>query len=507
MFRQLQAMVLAAAGIFVCYESAVAKVVRLEVTRTEFYGSFRPGDFIRIDGRIVGELAPDEPIPGLDKAPKNARGRVEYAMPIVIIAPKEPANGNGALLFDIPNRHRAISHLLYNGARDKYLPIGSLDAGTGFLQDRGFTVVTALWELGDKITLPRFTDGEGKTRYVEGVGIAAIRDIVDFLHHAAADETGTPNPFAGTVNRALAVGYSQTARVLKAMMIEGFNRVDGRRVFDGIHVQAGHSALASILATGTGPVSSTDGSIYVEPFTYEDIVGRMVKRGEVPPKMAVTHMTTDYLAPVGASLSRTGSRGTDSAPIPANVRMYDVAGASHVRDPDGTGCELPPGQLDWFPVMRAVLVSLDLWVAQNRPPPPSTLISVKPRSPGEKALPTRAPASLPNAVLQMPQEDADGNFIGGVRLPDVEAPLGVHGALNSVSVPCRNAAAYLAFAKKPGDRKAGDTRPSIAERYKGREDYLNRIRVATRRLIEQGFLLQEDGAIIIHAAAQSPAFE
>jgi Alpha/beta hydrolase domain len=184
-------------------------------------------------------------------------------------------------------------------------------------------------------------------------------------------------------------------------------------------------------------------------------------------------MTTDYLGPVGASLSRTGSRGTDSAPIPANVRMYDVAGASHVRDPDGTGCELPPGQLDWFPVMRAVLVALDLWVAQNRPPPPNSLISLKPRSPGEKALPTRAPASLPNAVLQMPQEDADGNFIGGVRLPDVEAPLGVHGALNSES--CR--------------------------------DYLNRIRVATRRLIEQGFLLQEDGAIIIPAAAQSPAFE
>jgi hypothetical protein len=65
------------------------------------------------------------------------------------------------------------------------------------------------------------------------------------------------------VNRALAVGYSQTARVLKTMMIEGFNRVDGRRVFDGIHVQAGQSALASILATGAGPVSSTDSPTYL----------------------------------------------------------------------------------------------------------------------------------------------------------------------------------------------------------------------------------------------------
>jgi hypothetical protein len=263
--------------------------------------------------------------------------------------------------------------------------------------------------------------------------------------------------------------------------------------------------LASILATAAGPVSSTDTPAYLEPFTYEDIVGRMVKHGEVPPKMVVTHMTTDYLGDVGASLSRTGSRGTDSALIPSNVRMYDVAGASHVRLLDGTGCELPPGQLDWFPVMRAVLVALDLWVAQNRPPPPNTLVSLKPRSSAEKAIPSRAPSSLPDAVLQVPQEDADGNFIGGVRLPDVEAPLGVHGALNSQ--PCRLDAAYLAFAKKPGDRKAGDARLSIAERYKGREDYLNRIRVATRRLVEQGFLLPEDGAIIIHAAVQSPAFE
>jgi len=69
----------------------------------------------------------------------------------------------------------------------------------------------AAWELGQKIELPRFTDADGKVRYVEGVGLAAIRDIVDFLRHAATDEAGTPNPLAGSVNRALAFGYSQTA--------------------------------------------------------------------------------------------------------------------------------------------------------------------------------------------------------------------------------------------------------------------------------------------------------
>jgi hypothetical protein len=31
--------------------------------------------------------------------------------------------------------------------RGKFLPLGSFESGNGFLQDRGFTVVTAAWEL------------------------------------------------------------------------------------------------------------------------------------------------------------------------------------------------------------------------------------------------------------------------------------------------------------------------------------------------------------------------
>jgi hypothetical protein len=420
--KVMSSFVLAMTGLLGSYESAFAKVVRFEIARTEAYGSFGPGDFVRIDGRIVGELAQDEPIPGLDKAVKNARGRLEYTTPITIIAPKDAGTGNGALLFDVPNRGRSIAHALYSSPRGKFLPLGLLEPGTGFLQDRGFTVVVAAWELGQKIELPRFTDADGKVRYVEGVGLAAIRDIVDFLHHAAADDTGTPNPLAGSVNRALAFGYSQTARLLKTMIMEGFNRVEGRRVFDGIHLQGGASGLATILVTGTGPESSPSVTpsfthvdlrgVHEEPFTYEDIVGRVVKRGELPPKIVVTNMTTDYFS-LRASLARTGSRGTVEAPIPANVRIYDVAGASHVRG--GQGCEFPPGELDWSPVMRAVLVALDQWVSGNRPPPPNSLMPIAERRADETLA---APAHLPNAVIQVPLQDADGNFVGGVRLPD-----------------------------------------------------------------------------------------
>jgi hypothetical protein len=192
---------------------AVAKIIRFEITRTEPYGTFLAGDYVRMDGRAFGELAPDEKVPGIDKVALNARGKVEYSTPVTIIAPKNASGGNGALLFDVANRGRAIAEALYNSPRGKFLPLGSYEAGTGFLQDRGFTIVTAAWELGQKIELPHFTDSSGKALYAEGVGLAAIRDVVDFLHHAAADDAGTANPLAGSINRALAFGYSQTARV------------------------------------------------------------------------------------------------------------------------------------------------------------------------------------------------------------------------------------------------------------------------------------------------------
>jgi hypothetical protein len=120
-----------------------------------------------------------------------------------------------------------------------------------------------------------------------------------------------------------------------------------------------------------------------------------------------------------------------------------------------------------------------------------------------------APAHLPNAIIQVPRQDSDGNFIGGVRLPDVEVPLGVHGIQNRPlsDRSCNLSAAYVAFPRKPDDRKPGDSHQSIAERYKDREDYVNRIRIATRRLIDQRFLLPDDGAIIIHAATQSSVFD
>ena len=113
-------------------------VTSLTITKTTALGSYRGIPFLRLDGIAQGELDPTEQIPDLDKAPRNARGNVEYQTRVVLIAPADPKQSQGRLLVDVPNRGLPVSHAFYNSPRQRPLPIGSLDAGLGFLQEQGF---------------------------------------------------------------------------------------------------------------------------------------------------------------------------------------------------------------------------------------------------------------------------------------------------------------------------------------------------------------------------------
>ncbi len=296
-------------------------------------------------------------------------------------------------------------------------------SGTGFLQDNGFSVAEVRWELGQGAELPSFTDSSGQKRFVEGVGFAIVRDAADFLARAAADTAGTANPLNGAIKRTLASGKSQSGRYLKTFLFNGFNVADGRRVFDGMHVFVSGAGMLPIMQSATGPQSSATGvptfedpefrGVNEDVLTIGDIIGHVEARGEKPPLMLMINSTTDYFS-LRASLSRTGAEGTAEQPFPANVRVYDIAGASHVvlRKAD---CQLPPARLDWSPVSRATLLHLDDWVAKGIEPPKTRLMPLEPANGDPVVL--RAPAHLPKAVIEIPKRDEDGNVIGGVRAP------------------------------------------------------------------------------------------
>lgn len=502
---------LAAAVAFATLPAAAA-VTQFHILSTQPYGQFARGPYVRVEAEAIGALDPSEAIPGLDKAPRNAQGKVEYRTPVTLIAPALRTVGNGALLVDVPNRGRAITHGLYNSPRSRPIAVGSLDHGTGFLEERGFAIAVVQWEMGEGPQLPAFEAG-GRRLFAEGVGFAAVRDVALFLRDAGRPD----NPFAGAVDRAIAVGYSQTARFLKTFFAKGFNEQGGKMAFEGFHVINAAAGVIPLLDTGPGPGSvaaATPGAANAEmrgvhetPFTWGEVMKAVEGKYKGMPRVVVNNTYNDYLGG-RASLVRTGTGGADT-PVPGNVRIYDVSGAPHTnsraKNPD---CAEGQGQLDWSPALRAQLALLDEWVQRKGVPPPSRLFDIEVRPADAEVF--QAPKYLAGAVVQVPKRDRDGNAMSGVVLPDVAVPIASHGYMNSplAVMACRQAGTYRPFALTAEERKAkNDERLSLEERYPGGvNEYVTKVRLAAQGLVTDRLLLPEDAAIIVNAAAENPAF-
>jgi len=475
-----------------------ARVVSFELEKQSPYGRFEGVDFQRIEAKVRGELGRDDGVPDIDKVIAAGR-RPVYETRVLLIVPTSRASG--ALLVDVPNRGRPISHALYNGLREPPTGVGSTEPGNAFLQRRGIALASVTWEYGEGIAVPRFPDAAGEERNVEAAGFAAVRDVAVFLREARTDDAGRANPLAGMVDRAYAVGFSQTARFLRTFLSRGYNTSGGKMVFAGLHVHAGASGQMPIFEAGKGAASQTASptpnftrpdlrGIQEAPFTFDEIVAAMRARGEPLPKIVVTNMTTDYLS-LRASLARTGAEGgTTDKPLPANVRVYDVAGASHSLPGAAThaNCALPLARIDYRPIMRSSLANLDAWVTRGTEPPASVLMPLT--AEGVDANVLKAPAHLPKAIVLAPARLADGNVAGGVRLPEVEVPLGANAVQNTVDKdPCRLSAGYVAYAPDV-----------VKKRYGSPAEYTKRISASAALLVQRRLLLQEDAEVIQQAA-------
>jgi hypothetical protein len=66
-----------------------------------------------------------------------------------------------------------------------------------------------------------------------------------------------------------------------------------------------------------------------------------------------------------------------------------------------------------------------------------------------------------------------------------------------------NTGSYIPFAATRAEReKNGDPRPSVAERYSGRADYLRRVEAAARQLADERYVLASDIAAIVERAGR-----
>jgi len=115
------------------------------------------GGYERIKGVFRGELDPQDPrnrvIVNIDKAPRNASGKVEYEADFFMLRPSDAARGNGTILYDVTNRGRMYIHWRLMDARLASPASGNdprtlEDAGTGLFLRRGYTLVWSGWDPG-----------------------------------------------------------------------------------------------------------------------------------------------------------------------------------------------------------------------------------------------------------------------------------------------------------------------------------------------------------------------
>src|SRR5262249_41701326 len=136
--------------------TAHARVARIEITRTEPFAAGQTfgtvGAYEKVVGRFHGELDPSDPLDAvvvdLDKAPRNARGRVEYSSDFYILRPADLAKGNGTLLYDVNNRGNKRALIQFNSAPASNDPSTPAQAGNGILIREGFSVVWSGWIAG-----------------------------------------------------------------------------------------------------------------------------------------------------------------------------------------------------------------------------------------------------------------------------------------------------------------------------------------------------------------------
>ena len=135
--------------------SGIRKIV-IDSERSEsvtFEGtSFGPvGQYEKIRGVAYGELDPSDPlntvITDIEFAALNPQGMIDYSMDIFILKPKDLRKGNHRVLFDFNNRGQMRVGKL-NDAVLTNDPTTSDDAGTGFIMNLGYTVVSNGWDAG-----------------------------------------------------------------------------------------------------------------------------------------------------------------------------------------------------------------------------------------------------------------------------------------------------------------------------------------------------------------------
>lgn len=203
----------------------------------------------------------------------------------------------------------------------------------------------------------------------------------------------------------------------------------------------------------------------------------------------------DTAVPVFQVESETDVRAFEDARQPdgARVRTWEVAGTAHadayglaqynaqnardraINDGRPISCDRPVNAMTWRYASNAAYHHLDRWVRGLGAPPTGPQISL---------------------LLGIVRRDGDGNALGGVRLPDLDAPLAAYGPTNSggeITGACLLLGSTTALS---GAR--------LRQLYPTQADYVTAFTRAADRALAAGHLLPADHAEAVARARATP---
>ncbi len=647
--------------------TATADVVRIEIAERSDVAAGAPygavGGYEKISGTLHFAVDPsaaaNRNVADLALATTNAAGRIELKADFYLLKPKDVERGNGALLFEVPNRGRKGILPMLNRATASLDPTEPRELGDGFLLEEGFSLLWVGWQLdlppadpellrvylpttdpglgvmglvrsdfvvrtegvrdhslgdgnhvpyavadpagdshaltvrdtplGERRTIPRGewqfarVDGSGnvvpdptrvylasgftpkliyevvytaKNPPLAGLGLVAIRDAVSRLKHEGAPELGLDED---SFDRALAFGISQSGRVLRTFIYEGFNADErDRRVFDGVLAHIAGGARGGFNTRFAQPSRSSSSYLYpneVFPFSdaaqadpVSDVSDGLLEHLEPQfiPRIFYTNSSNEYWRGSAALTHVTPDGRRDFPPPRDTTRIYLFAGTQHgpAAFPPRVGSGRladNPNAYSWF--MRSLLLKLDAWIADNVLPPasvhptladgslvprpqlrfpalPRVDVPVAPSGPlrlffgpsfAADGIATIEPPRVggPFPVL-LPQVDADGNEIAGLRSPELAVPLATYTGWQLYKPELGRAdelvslqGSFVPFPLDAAERaRTADPRRSILERYAGRDAYLALVEQIAKLLIADGYLRGEDLAPIVAQASE-----
>jgi len=444
-----------------------------------------------------------------------------YKVPITLLYPQDASICNGVALVDVVNSVFYETYDFVGTANDPFFPslfpIGRLMLGDAFLQSHGYVYAQAQWNkqvLERQLSAGTLSD---PTFHIDAGtdGYAILRDLSALLR-SPANSMGGSESLPCAADNVIAFGYSQTGMLLRQFYFAGLNtkmvnssEFDDGLVFEGsLHVTPGSRCR-----------SLTDQSPWYS-YSYKDCTGATPKsQGKV-----ITFNTETDVQIINGWKAR-----SENSSAQKYYRLYELAGVSHIpatlfplklvgiRPPETA----EQNYVDTGPVLRAMIEHLRAWIEGSSEPPVNEYLQGKV---DRLATPLFTDQSWGNDNKQVYifRLGADGNALGGIRLPHlrtllqsgnaVGGPLGLYRG-----VECDNNSTQSSFildCQISGDGNiynivGGTFIPyteinpgQCASFYDSHATYLNAVTDATAYAVAHKWILPEESDSMIASAAQ-----